>query len=269
MTGMTPSELRAASDALHAAWRDGRHREALPAGLRPGSRADGYAVQALSEGWSAHPLRGWKIAATSEAGQRHINVDGPLAGRMIAERVFPEGREVALGRNRMRVAEIEFVFRMGRSLPPRDEPYRADEVMDAVAALHLGIEIPDSRYLDFVSAGAPQLIADNACADQFVLGPEVPGEWRTIDLASHAVQGRVDGGSGIGTVHDGCGANVLGDPRIALAWIANELRLHGTTLGADQIVTTGTCVVPIPIAPGDVVTGDYGRLGALTVRFSA
>ncbi|WP_237477142.1 2-keto-4-pentenoate hydratase [Lichenibacterium dinghuense] len=269
MTGMTPSQLRGASDALHAAWRDGRHMDALPAGFRPGSRADGYAVQALSEGWSAHPLRGWKIAATSEAGQRHINVDGPLAGRLLAERVFPEGRKVALGRNRMRVAEVEFVFRMGRSLPPRDEPYRADEILDAVAALHLGIEVPDSRYLDFVSTGAAQLIADNACADRFVLGPEVPGDWRAIDLAGHAVQGRVDAGPGAGAVHDGCGADVLGDPRVALAWIVGELGRHGTTLGAGQIVTTGTCVVPVPIAPGDAVTGDYGCLGALTVRFAA
>ncbi len=71
----------------------------------------------------------------------------------------------------MRVAEVEFAFTMGTDLPPRDVPYRLDEVMAAVASLHPAIEIPDSRYRSFTEVGAPQLIADNACAHQFVLAP--------------------------------------------------------------------------------------------------
>lgn len=264
MTELTPPDLQAASDFLVAHWREGRHTDALPPSLRPRSRAQGYAIQALIEAYSAQPLRGWKIAATSAAGQRHINVDGPLAGRLLAERIVPDGVPVSLGANRMRVAEIEFVFRMGLSLPPRSEPFTYDEVMAAVAALHLGIEIPDARYLDFTSVGAAQLIADNACADQFVLGPEVTAPWRETDLSAHAALGRTERG----IVHEGRGANVLGDPRIALTWLANELRQHGMTLAAGAIVTTGTCVVPVPIAPGDIVIGDYGSFGTLQVRFA-
>ncbi len=75
--------MKAASEILVAHWREGRHTEALPQRLRPESRAAAYAVQALIEGGSAKPLRGWKIAATSLAGQRHINVDGPLAGCLL------------------------------------------------------------------------------------------------------------------------------------------------------------------------------------------
>lgn len=264
MSELAPEALQAAAAFLQALWREGRHVEALQAALRPGSRAEGYAIQALLEKQSAAPVRGWKIAATSTAGQRHINVDGPLAGRLLAEKIVPEGQPVALGANRMLVAEIEFVFRMGQSLPPRPAPYTLDEVMDAVAGLHLGIEIPDSRFLDFTAAGAAQLIADNACADQFILGPEVTADWRSRDLAAHAVQGR----TGRGTVHDGRGANVLGDPRIALTWLANELSRFGAVLGEGQIVTTGTCVVPLPIAPGDIVAGDYGDFGMLQASFT-
>lgn len=241
-------------------WRDGRHIDALPPDIRPHTRADGYAIQALI----ARPLAGWKIAATSDAGQRHINVGGPLAGRLLADRIVPEGDPVSLGANRMRVAEIELVFRMKAMLPPRAARYEQAEVMAAVGALHLGIELPDSRFTDFVTAGAAQLIADNACADQFVLGPQV-ADWRDHDLVSHPVRGR----SSRGVVHDGRGGNALGDPRIALTWLANELRQHGVALEAGQIVTTGTCVVPIPVAPGDIVTGDYGPFGTLEVRFVA
>ena len=39
-----------------------------------------------------------------------------------------------------------------------------DEVLAAVATLHPAIEVPDSRFDDFTIVGAPQLIADNACA---------------------------------------------------------------------------------------------------------
>lgn len=264
MPDLTAAEMRSASNILVAHWRDGRHTDALPPHLRPSTRAEGYAIQKLVERTSTRPLSGWKIAATSLAGQHHINVDGPLAGRLLAERIVPQGEPVSLGTNRMRVAEIEFVFRMGRALPPRPDPYGTDEVMAAVAALHLGIEVPDSRYLDFTDVGAPQLIADNACADRFALGPEVAAPWRERDLASHPVQGRTERG----LVHEGRGANVLGDPRTALTWLANELRQHGIALGEGQIVTTGTCVIPVPIAPGDVVTGDYGAFGTLQVRFT-
>ena len=172
---------------------------------------------------------------------------------------------MSLGANRMRVAEIEFVFRMGRSLPHRATAYAQDEIMDAAAALHLGIEVPDARYLDFTTVGAPQLVADNACAAQFVLGPHVAVPWRDTDLAAHAVEGR----TARGVVHRGRGANVLGDPRIALTWLVEELNRQGLDLHEGQIVTTGTCVVPVPIAPGDVVTGDYGAFGSLEVAFTA
>jgi len=59
---------------------------ALPDRLRPATREEGYAVQALLERHTDGPLFGWKIAATSEAGQKHINVAGPLAGRIMSDR---------------------------------------------------------------------------------------------------------------------------------------------------------------------------------------
>jgi 2-keto-4-pentenoate hydratase len=261
---MQEEQRRAASGFLLSHWREGRHTQHIPAELRPTTRAEAYGIQAMVEQSSARPLVGWKIAATSVAGQKHINVDGPLAGRLLAERIIPEGAPVSLGSNRMLVAEIEFVFRMGKTLWSREKAYSEEEMLDAVAALHLGIEIPDSRFLAFETVGEAQLIADNACADQFVLGRQAPDIWRNSDLSSHKVLGL----SSRGFVHEGCGANVLGGPLVALTWLGNELSQHGIALAEDQIVTTGTCCVPIPISPGDVVTGDYGSLGEIQVSFT-
>lgn len=257
-------DASAASELLVGHWRAGTVLEALPDALRPLDRAQGYAIQAEIARLSARPLFGWKIAATSRAGQAHIGVDGPLAGRLLAEMVHPDGAALDFGANRMRVAEAEFAFRMARDLPPRAAEYSVAEVLDAVAALHLAIEIPDSRFADFARVGAAQLIADNACAHQFVLGPVAPDLWRGLDLAAHRVTGRVTGKP----EREGIGANVLGDPRVALAWLANELSRHGITLAAGQVVTTGTCLVPMECGPGNEITAEYGVLGQVSMRFA-
>jgi len=260
---MTEPQLQAASDLLWDAWQVGRCIAALPDDCRPRMREDGYAIQARLEQRSASPLFGWKIAATSKAGQAHIAVDGPLAGRLLKERAFESGSRLAFGGNHMRVAEAEFAFRMAADVPPRATPYSVDEILARVGTLHPGIEIPDSRYVDFTVVGAAQLIADNACAHDFVLGPAAPDAWRSIDLAAHRVSGSVAGRLD----REGIGANVLGDPRVALTWLVNELSLFNLTLHSGQVVTTGTCLVPLPIAPGDRVACDFGELGTVTVSF--
>lgn len=253
--------MQAACALLYSHWAGGTLLEGLPRGLVPADRAEAYRVQALLEGYSQEPLYGWKIAATSVAGQRHIGVDGPLAGRILAERVIADGGACALGNNLMKVAELEFAFRMARNLPPRDRPYAQEDVLDAVASLHPAIEIPDSRFVRFERAGLAQLVADNACAHHFVLGPAGGSEWRALDLSAH--RGRMFRNGAV--AEEGIGSNVLGDPRIALTWLANELSRHGETLKAGQIVTTGTCLKPVPIAQGDRFEGDLGVLSRVSV----
>jgi 2-keto-4-pentenoate hydratase len=256
-------QIAAASRTLHHHWRAGTKLGALEPSQRPRDRADGYAIQALLEQTSAGELFGWKIAATSEAGQKHINVDGPMAGRILPETVIPDGGTASMAGNEMRVGEPEFAFRMAADLPPRSQAYTVQQVLDAVGTLHPAIEIPDSRYSDFVSAGAAQIIADNACAHLFVLGSPTSANWRALDLVEERP---------IITLREkqfiGHGKNVLGDPRIALTWLANELRQLGVTLRAGQIVTTGTCHPPLPIQSGDVFAADFGVLGKVSVAFS-
>jgi len=267
---VTESQRQAAADLLWDRWRRGERIAALRDEIRPFTREEGYAIQALLEPRSTRPLFGWKIAATSKAGQAHINVDGPLAGRLLAERAFESGARLRFGANHMKVAEAEFAFRMAVDLPPRPAPYTVDEVLRSVATLHPAIEIPDSRYDDFTSVGAAQLIADNACAHEFVLGTPAPDSWRSIDLAAHRVIGSVRGAALPGPPsleREGIGANVLGDPRIALTWLVNELSQIGVTLRAGQVVTTGTCLTPLPIATGDRVSMDFGALGSVSVVF--
>ena len=251
-----------AASTLRGHWRAGTRISGLPDGLRPHSRRDGYDVQAH---FDDAPVFGWKIAATSTAGQRHINVPGPLAGRIYDDMVIADGASCSLAGNTFRLAEAEFAFRMARDLAPRAAPYTTTEVLDAVASLHPAIELPDSRFVDVTVAGETQILADDACAHQFVLGPAAPPAWRDVDLRTVRPVARV----GTRYTREGLGANVLGDPRDALAWLVNELSGLGLTLRAGEIVTTGTCCVPLEVEPEDALSIDYGTLGSVSLRFTA
>jgi 2-keto-4-pentenoate hydratase len=254
--------IEQAAKTIWTTWQANRRIEALPVECRPTTRLEGYRVQARVARLSGQKVFGWKIAATSKAGQQHIGVDGPLAGRLLDKRVFQSGATVSLSNNIMKVIEAEFAFRMGRDLPPRKTPYTLEEVTAAVATMHPAIEIPDSRYADFVTAGAAQLIADNACASYFVLGPATTADWRQSDLPRHPVTAHLNGK----LVREGRGENVLGDPRIALTWIANELSLVGDMLRRGETVTTGTCIAPAQVDAGDHVVADFGEFGRVETR---
>ena len=236
----------------------------LPDAQRPREEAEGHAIQALFAAHSSQPIAGWKIAATSKAGQEHLDVDGPLAGRVLLERLLPDRVTLDLSRNLMGVVEAEFAFVLGEDLGPQAAAYSTEKVMAAVAELRPSVEIPDSRFADFTKVGKAQLLADNACAWWLIVGPAVAPDWRDRDLREHQVQlyrnGQLAG--------EGVGSNVLGDPREALTWLVNDVTSRGETLQAGQLVTTGTCLVPVAVEAGDEVFVDFGEFGQLQLRIA-
>jgi 2-keto-4-pentenoate hydratase len=255
-----------AGKILFRAWQEGEVINNLPNSCRPLSRTEGYQVQQFFEMHSGHALRGWKIAATSTAGQKHIGVSGPIAGRLLQERCHSSGAELSLTNNRMAVAEPEFAFCMGKDLIPRSDVYSLPEILTAVAELHPAIEVPDSRFADFTKVGEAQLIADNACAHEFVLGPVAPEYWRSLDLSAHRVSARLDRASET-ILREGSGFAVLGSPLRALMWLVNELSSLGVPLRRGQIVTTGACMQPLDVQAGDKVIADFGSIGTVSVNF--
>ena len=262
---MQTPQINQAVASLLPVFRDNGRIVSLDPACRPSSRAEGYAVQAALLKALGETGIGWKIAATSAAGQQHIGVSGPLAGRLLHSRCLKDGATVSLTGNFMAVAEAEFAFRIGRDIKRQgDTPLTMAEVMAGVEALHVAIEVPASRYEDFAKAGEAQLISEFACACFFVLGQEVKTDWRSVDLKDHQVSVRCNGE----VVGKGQGSNVLGDPRLALTWLANELIDHNRFLQAGDVIMTGTCVVPVPIKAGDAVTADFGAFGSVSASFS-
>jgi 2-keto-4-pentenoate hydratase len=93
------------------------------------------------------------------------------------------------------------------------------------------------------------------------IGAPSDADWRALDLAAHATCLRINAE----VVTRGHGADVLGDPRAALTWLANRHALIGEGLRAGQFVTTGVTGAPSPICEGDRIEADLGVFGTVGV----
>lgn len=251
-----------AAEIIWNSWKNGKKINTLPIELTPHNRTEAYEIQETLQALSNSEITGWKIAATSLDGQRHIGVNGPLAGRILKDKTFKPNDIAVLGNNKMAVAEPEFAFKIAKTLEPKNYSYSPDEVISLVEDLHLAIELPDSRFEDFSKVGEFNLIADNACAHQFVISSPIKDNWQTLDFSKHKV--RIFNDNNLS--HDGIGANVLGDPIIALTWLINELSQNNITLHNGMIVSTGTCALPLPIEQGNKITADFGILGLIDIN---
>jgi 2-oxo-3-hexenedioate decarboxylase/2-keto-4-pentenoate hydratase len=65
----------------------------------------------------------------------------------------------------------------------------------------------------------------------------------------------------------GSGADVLGHPHHALAWLANHLAAEGRGLHAGQVVLTGSLVKTVWLKAGDSVVMQLDGLGRVEARF--
>jgi 2-keto-4-pentenoate hydratase len=110
--------------------------------------------------------------------------------------------------------------------------------------------------------GAPTLVADDFFAAGCVLGKAVA---RTKAPNLLAVEGRaIVNGKEAGR---GTGADVLGHPHNALAWLANHLAEEGKGLHAGQIVLTGSLVKTVWLDAGDSVKMELDGLGTVQAKF--
>ncbi|UVO31950.1 2-keto-4-pentenoate hydratase [Bradyrhizobium arachidis] len=244
-----------------------RNRAPLaPLEVPPADEADGYKVQrALHDLLLPHvgALVGYKIGCTSQVMQDYIGIPHPCAGGVFEKGVYDSGAKLAAS-DYVRVGvECEIGVRLKRDLAPGEAPFTAEWVEEAVDAYAPAIEIVDDRYVKWETMGAPTPIADDFFAAGCVLGEAVP---RSSVPDLKAVAGRVilNGEE----VSKGTGADVLGHPHNALAWLANHLAAEGKGLHAGQLVLTGSLVKTLWLKPGDKVRMELDGLGTVKAQFT-
>lgn len=262
---MTDPVRRAAARLAEA--RLARERlPGLPDDLRPADEGAAYRVQDALHGMltarGLGPIVGHKIGCTTPVMQRFLDIDHPCAGGVFSTRVFRESVALPFDSFLHVGVETEIVVVLGRDLPPRGAPYRRDEARAAVSAIAAAIEIVDDRWIDYRSVDAPTMIADDFFNDASVLGPLRPFD-PALDLGALRGTTRINGTE----VGRGTGADVLGHPLDALAWLANLLAARGPGLRAGEFVSTGSVVETKWMARGDDAVVEVEGLGTVRARF--
>ena len=224
------NRIQAAAQTIAAARRDRTPLAPLGVDIAPRNEAEGYLIQAaladlLSPDFGAQV--GYKIGCTSAVMQEYLDIPHPCGGSVFARGVHASGASLRHA-DFVRVGvECEIAVRLARDLAPSATPFTADMVAQAVEAYLPAIEIVDDRYVNWQTLGASTLVADDFFAAGCVLGKPVA---RSVAADLLEVVGRACvNGDEIG---QGTGADVLGHPHHALAWLANHLAADGNGLRA-------------------------------------
>jgi 2-keto-4-pentenoate hydratase len=238
---------------------------ALPREAAPRNEAEGYQVQRAVHDLllpQMGALAGYKIGCTSKVMQDYLNIPHPCGGGVFEKGVHDSGADLRAD-DYVRVGvECEIAVRLARDLAPSEQPFTAEWVMEAIEAYFPAIEIVDDRYEKWQRLGAPTLIADDFFAAGCVLGEAIARADAPdlLHVEGRALVNGVEAGRGTG-------ADVLGHPHNALAWLANHLAGEGRGLHAGQLVLTGSLIKTAWLKAGDHVVMELSGLGRVEARF--
>jgi len=257
-----------AAEALLLARQARRPAGPLPAAIGPRTLEEGVAVQlALAKRMGAWPPGGFKIGATTQRMQAYLGLDGPAGGFMPKGGLHASGVTLPWSDFSGLGVECEIAVELGADLPAG--PCDAARAAASVGKLFAGIELVENRYGpppagDLKAVGTPTLVADQVFHGAAVLGAP-PANWRSLDLA--AIPGRllVDGaerGAGVG-------AELLGHPLNALAWLAGSwvAKAFGG-LRQGQVIMLGSVCPPVWLDGPCTVTVAFVGLPEVTVRLT-
>ena len=203
-------------------------------------------------------LVGAKLGLTSKAKQQVMNVDAPLYGFVTSGMLAPYGEPVELARFIHPRVEPEIAFLLARDV---HAPATVTSVLAATEAVFAAVDVLDSRYENF-RFKLPDVVADNASAGLFLMGPQAVPPVELGDLALLGSVLRVNGE----IVATAAGAAVMGHPVASVAWLANQLAARKQHLQAGWLVFSGGLTEPVPLQPGVSVTAEIAGLGVIEVH---
>lgn len=258
---MERSSIKQHADSLYQAERG---RAAIPPLTEKNPALtvdDAYAIQlanvqrVTAEG---HVVSGKKIGLTSPGIQQQLGVNEPDYGHLFAA-MDCAGGDVETDRLIQPKIEAELAFVLKADLT--GGKVTAQDVRDATDYVVGAFEIVDSRVADWKIKLA-DTVADNASSGRYVLGEKrLPVDG--ADLAAIAMKLYKNDE----LIGEGTGAAVLGDPCLAVAWLANRLWDYGVALRKGEVILSGAFSAAPPAAKGDVFEAVFSTLGSVKAKF--
>lgn len=228
---------------------------------------DVAAAYLVQERFNAHRLAagasvaGRKIGVTSPAVQEQLGVGQPDFGVLFDDMILRSGESVPLDRLIQPKVEAEVAFVLAEDLA--DGPLDVAQVRAAVAYAVPALEIVDSRIRDWdITFG--DTVADNASSGLVVLGEErrTLAELEPVEVRMSMT---IDGEE----VSTGTGADCLGDPLLAVAWLARQALTFGDPLRAGQVILSGALGPMRAAHAGASVEAEIVGLGTVSAALGA
>ena len=262
MTGASPHQVEEVAERLYAAHLSGEPVPP-PSSLVPGlDMAGAYAIQASLVARLARDGRtvvGFKVGMVSAIRRRSRPPGGPIYGRLLSGMVIDSIEPVDTGALRDAEVEGEIAFVLDRPLPGPGVTVAG--VLAATRGVLPALEIIAGRLAP--GEHRPEdSVADNGESALAVLG----GALMPVDALDLRLTGVVLSCNGE-ILATGAGAQVLGHPAQAVAWLANALHERGESLDAGQVVLAGSATGAFPVGPGETVTAEFDRLGSVSATF--
>ena len=201
------------------------------------------------------PIAGWKVGASSPTAE-------PQAGPILADRLKPSPARFAMPADAFRTVEAELALRSAAICRRASQPYCEDEVWDAMAALHVGIEVLELSFIDRRKVSDHAVLGDLLNNGAFCSAPRSRlARPRCRDAGrEHLDQRQRD--SPRQSRH-------AGRPSQTLADLARQPRRGpGLPLRAGMIITTGSHTGMLDAPPGATVTARLDGIGEATLQFA-
>ncbi len=234
---------------LAHAWTDGTTIALPPAAQAPQSRSDAYDIQDLMADIIGQPVVGWKVGASVPAVQLFEGHDGPLPGRIFADRYFDLEATLPSALFHGAKIETELAFKLTKPLPGGRLVGRND-LADKLT-FHPAIELSATRYAPGTGNRAATTydgIADNGTSGAVVLGAAVE-EWHGLEFETLPLDSRIDGSPPI----QAFSGAFRRDPVEIAAETFNDLAARGIRFEPGMCLLTGSSTLPTPIRAGQTL----------------
>jgi 2-keto-4-pentenoate hydratase len=258
--------IQAAARRLLEAHEQRERFRPLSKELAPRTEEEAYAIQDSFVALRAKKLggiAGYKIALATAEMQRFVGVNAPQAGAMLEFTLHRTPAHVRATDYVHLIVEFEIAVEIAEDLPVADAPFFRSRVARAVGSVMPAIELADDRGAVYAElAKHPlDLIADNGWNEGAVLGHPVH-EWQNVDLAAVRGVATINGKA----VGEGRGAQAMGHPLDAVAWVADHLARHGRGLLRGDVVITGSLITSKNAKEGELVKFALEGLGEAELR---
>jgi 2-keto-4-pentenoate hydratase len=223
----------------------------------PFAMPDRQAVYAIQDGVAkaTGPVAGWKVGAKTPTAEP--NPAPLLAGALVKSPAVFDGKAM-----HMIGVEIEISFHIVRDIAARTEAVGREEALGAVGDAFVGMEVVDTRLLDFKKVEPEWLLADNQMNHALVIGDPIKN-WKGLDWPNLQVKLTIDGKvevdrkGGLGAV----------DPVRPLAWMIDHAVRQRGGIRKGQAITTGSWTGLRYYLPGTRARGEFVGLGSVEASF--